>query len=276
MNKNFLNDVIKYKRVVIRRDKRAEPLAVLKKRIKKLPAPRKLSQALLNGSGIIAEIKRCSPSVKRFPNTNDIVKLAQDYKKNSASAISILTDEKYFGGSVNDMSQVKRSAKLPILRKDFIIDEYQIYQSRAYGADAVLLIASILDDSQLVRFHKIITALGMEALIEVHDEAEMMAVTSRFLSEDGVIIGINNRDLRTLKMDVDTAVRLLWLVPMPMIRIVESGIKTRQQIKQLFRLGADGFLIGGSLLKSRSPGQKLKELIYGRLDLRHHQLPRCG
>ena len=264
MSNNFLQDVIKYKRVVIKRDKRAEPLAALKRQIRKLSRPRKLSEALLDGSGIIAEIKRSSPSVKRFPNTDDIIKLARDYKKNGASAISILTDEKYFGGSPADMQQIKRHVKLPVLRKDFIIDEYQIYQSRAYGADAVLLIASVLDDNKLVRFHKIITALGMEALIEVHDEAEMIAVTRRFLLKDGVIIGINNRDLRTLKMDMDTAVRLLWLVPVPMTRIVESGIKTRQQIKQLFRLGADGFLIGGALLKAPSPGRKLKELIYGR------------
>ncbi|MBI5778250.1 MAG: indole-3-glycerol phosphate synthase TrpC [Planctomycetes bacterium] len=264
MSNNFLNDVIKYKRAVIRRDKRAEPLAVLKKMIKKLPAPRKLSESLLKGSGIIAEIKRRSPSIKSFPNAADIVKLAQEYKKNGASGISVLTDAKYFGGSPDDMRMVKRRAKMPVLRKDFIIDEYQIYQSRVYGADAVLLIASILDDNLLVRFHKIVTALGMEALIEVHDEAEMMAVTSRFLPKDGVIIGINNRDLRTLKMDMDTAVRLLWMVPMPMTRIVESGIKTRQQIKQLFRLGADGFLIGGTLLKSPSPGKRLRQLIYGK------------
>ncbi|MEK7309891.1 MAG: indole-3-glycerol phosphate synthase TrpC [Planctomycetota bacterium] len=264
MSKNFLKDVIKYKRAVIRRDKRIEPLAVLKKKIKKLPAPRGLDNALIKGSGIIAEIKRRSPSVRGFPNAADSIKLARDYEKNGASAISVLTDEKYFGGSVDDMQQVKRSVKLPILRKDFIIDEYQIYQSRAYGADAVLLIVSILNDEQLVRFHKIITALGMEALIEVRDEMEMMTATGRFMIRDGVIIGINNRDLRTLKVDLDTARRLLWMVPMPMTRIVESGIQTRRQLKQLFRLGADGFLIGGALLKASSPGKRLRQLIYGK------------
>jgi len=264
MNKNFLKDVIKYKGAVIRNDKRAEPLAILKTMIRKLPAPLKLSESLLKGSGIIAEIKRRSPSVKRFPNADDIVKLAQDYKKNGASAISVLTDEKSFGGSPDDMQQVKRRVKLPVLRKDFIIDEYQIYQSRAYGADAVLLIASILDDNQLVRFHNIITALGMETLIEVHNQSELSAVENLFMIKKGVILGINNRNLGTLKVNMDTAQWLLRLAPVNMIRVVESGIRTRRQIKQLFRLGADGFLIGGSLLKSPSPGKRLRQLIYGK------------
>lgn len=264
MSKNFLQDVIKYKRAVISHDKRVESLAVLKRRIRKMPAPRGLNDALIKGSGIIAEIKRRSPSVSGFPNAGDIVKLARDYEKNGASAISVLTDGKYFGGSLDDMQLVKKSVKLPVLRKDFIIDEYQIYQSRVYGADAVLLIVSILDDKQLVRFHKIITGLGMEALIEVHDEGEMMAATGLFMIKNGVIIGINNRDLRTLEVGTDTAVRLLWMVPMPMTRIVESGIRTRRQLKQMFRLGADGLLIGGALLKAPSPGRKLKELIYGK------------
>jgi indole-3-glycerol phosphate synthase len=261
MKRSFLEDVIAYKKQCIRRSKIAEPLSYLRNQIRRLPKPRSLSNAILKGSGIIAEIKRRSPS-RHFGKVNDIIALAEVYEKNGACAISVLTDEKFFGGSLLDLQQVKAAVSVPVLRKDFIIDEYQIYQSRAYGADAVLLIASVMDDPHLMRLYKVVRRLGIEALIEVHNQGELMAVMDLFFSKQGVIMGINNRDLRTLKVDLETSRYLLLWVLMPMIRIVESGIHTRRQIREFFRRGADGFLIGEALLESPSPGKRLRELIW--------------
>lgn len=257
---NFLKDVIRYKKESVRKNKRAEPLSYLKSRIAIMPKSKKLGDSILKGSGIIAEIKRRSPT-KEFPSVINCITLAQEYEKSGASAISVLTDDRYFGGSLADLQQVKACINIPVLRKDFIIDEYQLYQSRAYGADAVLLIAAILPDKKLIKLWNIATKLGMEALVEVHNEVEVELATD--LLRRG-IIGINNRDLSTLKVDFNTAYRLLPFIPVNQVKIVESGIKTRRQISKCIRYGANGFLIGELLLKSRSPGQKLKELIYGR------------
>ncbi len=260
MTTNFLSDVIRYKRQCVTLDKATEPLVWFKKRIGRMPKLRNLSGAIRKGSGIIAEIKRRSPS-KVFPRIVDIVSLAREYEKNGATAISVLTDERYFGGSITDLQAIKAAVKVPVLRKDFIIDEYQVYQSRACGADAVLLIASILKKPQMKRLLRLAGALGMEALVEVHNGPELNSVLG-LLNGRG-IIGINNRNLATLKVDLDTGRRLLpRLNGTKMIKIIESGIKTKRQITEFRRLGADGFLIGGALLDARSPGRKLKEMYY--------------
>lgn len=256
----FLNDVIRHKIQSIAKDWITEPITLLRKRIARLPRPKKLSAAILKGSGIIAEIKRRSPS-KEFPRVRNIVSLAREYEKNGAAAISVLTDERYFGGSITDLQAVKAVVKAPVLRKDFIIDEYQIYQARAYGADAVLLIASILKKPQMKRLLRLAGSLGMEALVEVHNRPELN--TALGLLKGGGIIGINNRNLATLKVDLETGRCLLpRLSGANMIKIMESGIKTKRQIKEFRRLGADGFLIGGALLNARLPGLKLKEMCY--------------
>lgn len=266
MKTTFLENIIAYKKQFVRKSKIREPLSYLRRQITKLPKPKRLSEAIVKDpkdTGIIAEIKRRSPS-RQFNKVKDIIALAQEYEKNGASAISVLTDEKFFGGSLADLQLVKASVSIPVLRKDFIIDEYQIYQSRAYGADAVLLIAAILPEKKLMRLWRIATKLGMEVVVEVHNEIELDVAVGFLWYRPANIIGINNRDLSTLKVDLDTARRLLPLIPISLFKIVESGIHTRRQIREFLRRGADGFLIGDVLLKSRSPGKRLKELIYGK------------
>ncbi|MFH0889372.1 MAG: indole-3-glycerol phosphate synthase TrpC [Planctomycetota bacterium] len=263
MKLTFLENVIKYKNESVRKNKRTEPFSYLKSRIAILPKPKKLGDAILKGSGIIAEIKRRSPT-KEFPNVINCIALAQEYEKSGASAISVLTDDRYFGGSLADLQQVKACINIPVLRKDFIIDEYQIYQSRAYGADAVLLIAAILPDKKLIKLWNIAAKLGMAALVEVHNKVELDAAVGFLWHNPDSIIGINNRNLATLKVDLNTASRLLTFIPLSVIKIIESGMKNRKQMNRLIREGANGFLIGGTLLESSSPGKKLRELIYGK------------
>jgi indole-3-glycerol phosphate synthase len=279
MSSNFLNAVLEYKKRVIACDRRAEPLTALKRRIARLPAPRsdaherptgtsgrRFAIALATGSsGIIAEIKRRSPRVKSFANASDIKALARVYEQNGAAAISVLTDNKFFGGSLADLQEVKATVNIPVLRKDFIIDEYQIYQSRAYGADAILLIAAILSKNDMAGLLQLSNNLGLETLVEVHNESELKTVIDVLRRGSPVrVIGINSRNLATLKMDMKLPARLLPLIPNTLIKVVESGIKTAAQIKRFRSCGADGFLIGGALLKAPSPGKRLRQLIYGK------------
>lgn len=261
MKTGYLSKIVSHKRSVAFSDKKACSLRQLKKQSLDAPPPLKLSEAILRGSGIIAEIKRRSPSC--VFNVSNISTLAKEYQKNGASAISVLTDEKFFGGSINDIFTVKKSVDIPVLRKDFILDEYHVYQSRACGADAILLIASILDKRKLARLLMLTDKLGMEALIETHSMKELRCVLD--LYSDGLpvrIAGINNRNLSTLKIDLQISHDLLTQIPDEIVSVVESGIDSREQIQEFRKLGAKGFLIGTALLKAGSPGEKLRALRF--------------
>jgi indole-3-glycerol phosphate synthase len=186
-----------------------------------------------------------------------LTELAAMYERAGAAGISVLTDTKYFGGTPADMIEVRKHTTVPVLCKEFIVDEYQIYEAAAHQADAVLLIAAILDDERIARFMRLAHDLGIEVLLESHTKSEL----ERSIASGAKLLGINNRNLDTLATDLDTSFELLGLVPEDRVVISESGIKTSADIRQLISAGAQGFLIGESLLKSGNPEQKLGDLI---------------
>ena len=201
-------------------------------------------------TNIIAECKRRSPSKGAINGDADPVMLAKAYESGGAIGISVLTEEDYFGGSLNDLRAVRNATALPILRKDFIFDEYQIYETAAVGADALLLIVAALDDEALVRL-RILTEeeLGMDALVEVHTEREL----GRAVDAGAKLVGVNNRDLRTFDVSLGTSIHLAPLVPNDVVLISESGIRSPSDISQLRDLGYSGFLIGETLMCATDP-----------------------
>ena len=198
-----------------------------------------------NDQAIIAEIKKASPSAGIISEDFDPVSKAKEYELLGASALSILTEEDYFLGSIQYLKDVKAISNLPILRKDFIVDEYQIYESKLIGADCILLIVSILSDSELQRFTSLADTLGLDYIIEVHDEAELKRV------EDfsDAIIGVNNRDLKTFEVNIENSIRLRNFFKKENIFVAESGIKNQKDIDELSKHNINVFLIGESLMR---------------------------
>lgn len=210
------------------------------------------------GISLIAELKQRSPSAGVIVKNYEPKKIAKTYERAGASAISVLTDLAYFNGKIEDLTQVKTSVQLPVLRKDFIIDEAQIFESYFAGADAVLLIVRILKQDMLKKFINTINDIGMSALVEVHSEDEAKAA----LDSGAEIIGINNRDLDTLKIDLDTTGRIISNVPEIKGKVIvsESGIKDKNDIQSLVKNGVNAVLIGEAILKSNDISAKIKEL----------------
>ena len=211
----------------------------------RLPKGRFKDMISTKDEAIIAEIKKASPSAGIIAEEFDPVKIAVEYEAFGASALSILTEEDFFMGSVNYLKEVKRVTALPILRKDFMIDEYQIYESKLIGADCILLIASILPDSQIENFINIAKKLELDYLIEVHDENELR----RIEHFEDALIGVNNRDLKTFEVDLGNSVRLRNLFKQKNIFIAESGIQSREDIDYLKLNNIKVFLIGESLMR---------------------------
>jgi len=207
---------------------------------------------------IIAEVKKASPSAGIIRDDFDPVTVARVYEENGAVAVSVLTDQRYFQGSLDYLGSIRGAVSLPLLRKDFLLEEYELYESRLAGADGVLLIARILEGERLGRLLECAASLGLEALVEVHDEGEL----DRALELGARLIGINNRDLDTLEVDIDTTLRLMERVPRDrtVTVISESGIANFGQIDRLRGAGVNGFLIGESLLRERDMGRKLRFL----------------
>ena len=231
-----------------------------RKLVKDLPKPRNFMKAFKKGKfSLIAEIKKASPSAGIIREDLDPISLARTYEECGVSAISVLTDEKFFQGKLEHLKAAKDSTIIPILRKDFIIDESQVYESRIAGADALLLIARVLEDASLVELIKLTELLGMQVLVEVHNTEEV----ERALKTEAKLIGINNRDLDTFKVDMKTTLQLMQKFPKLKDRMVisESGIKTHEDIEILKKAGVDGVLIGESLLRSRNIPAKVKELL---------------
>ena len=210
-----------------------------------LPKSRFKEKLAHKSEAIIAEIKKASPSAGIIAENFDPVQKAKEYELNGASALSILTEEDFFMGSMEHLKKVKKVTSLPILRKDFMIDEYQIYESKLIGADCILLIASILSDKKIEDFINIAKELELDYLIEVHDEAEL----KRIAHHEDALIGINNRDLKTFEVDLDNSVRLRKLFKEENIFIAESGIKSREDINYLKLNDIKVFLIGESLMR---------------------------
>jgi indole-3-glycerol phosphate synthase len=234
-------------------------IAELERAISQLPAPRNFAQAIKkNGNQLklIAEVKQASPSKGLLAANFCPETIARGYTKGGASAISVLTETKYFLGSVDNLQKVKCTTHLPVLRKDFIIEAYQIMESRVIGADAVLLIAAILTKKELVYFIKLTEELGLAPLVEVHNRWELELV----LETEANIIGINNRNLQTFEVDLDTTFTLLSLIPSGKIVVSESGI-TAENITSLKNSPVDAVLVGESLVKKSNLSQAVSELL---------------
>jgi indole-3-glycerol phosphate synthase len=212
---------------------------------------------------LIAEVKKASPSAGVICKDFDPVRIAKEYEAAGASCLSVLTDKKFFQGSLEYLRQIRAAVKLPLLRKDFIIDERQILEAIEWGADAILLIAAILSDEQLAKFHSLATEAGLAALVEVHDEAEL----ERALKISPALIGVNNRNLKTFKVDLATTENLaakLFSSPVtrhPSFLVAESGIHTRADVERLKKCGANAILVGESLMRGGDIKSKIRELI---------------
>jgi indole-3-glycerol phosphate synthase len=214
---------------------------------------------------LIAEVKHASPSKGVLIEDFDPVTIGETYADNGAAAISVLTDERFFRGHLDTLTVVRDAVQVPVLRKDFVIDPYQIYEGRAAGADAMLLIVAALTDGQLVDLHGLITSLGMGALVETHTEVEM----ARALKIGAKLIGINNRDLKTFTVDLETTARLARLVPEGVTLVAESGIFSAGDVRRMGQLGAHAVLVGESLVKAGNIAEKVRELSSQRREGSH-------
>lgn len=206
---------------------------------------------------VIAEIKKASPSKGVLRPDFEPADIAQSYAEHGAACISVLTDKAFFQGSVDYLKQARASCHLPVLRKDFMVDAYQIYESRAMGADAVLLIAACLDDAQLIEFEDIAQSLDMAVLVEVHDAAEL----ARALRLKTPLLGVNNRNLKSFEVSLDTTLSLLKEVPADRLLVTESGIQTRDDVLRLGAAGINAYLVGEAFMRAADPGLALAKLF---------------
>jgi indole-3-glycerol phosphate synthase len=259
---DILKKITDYKKEELAAVKARVPLAELEALLPDLPPTRGFLQGLRNthdkgGTAVIAEVKKGSPSKGVIRADFDPVVIADTYAKNGAACLSVLTDEHFFLGSLKYLAEIRKRVAIPLLRKDFIFDRYQIFEARTAGADAILLIAAMLDLSALKEFYDLAHELGLDVLLEVHDEKELETA----LQTDCRLIGINNRNLSTFKTDLGTTERLLRLIPEDRFTVTESGINTRNDIVRLQNAGAKAFLIGESLMREADIGKKLRELL---------------
>ena len=251
------------------------PLAELRRMVQDLPPARDFLAALRDDGAtreipprVIAEVKKASPSRGVIRPDFDPVAIARTYAANGAAALSILTDAKYFQGALSFLDDISQTVTLPLLRKDFTIDAYQVYESRVAHADALLLIVAALEIGELEDFLGLAHELGMAALLEVHTIEEL----ERSLPLHPHLIGINNRDLRTFQTDIETTLRLLPSIPSDVVVVSESGINSAADVRRLRNNGVHAFLIGESLMRAPDPGVQLREFLHGPgEDLRHHE-----
>lgn len=255
----ILSRIIEEKRRVVEESKRRVSKEELIKSIKRISVNSSFKKNIARPHHInlIAEIKKASPSSGIIRGDFNPVKIAMTYQAHGASAISVLTDERFFEGKLEYVKMVKDAVSLPVLRKDFIIDEYQIYESVAAGADAILLIADLLSDSELAGFYRLAASLGLDALIEVHNEEDM----DKAISSGGDIIGINNRDLHTFKVDLTMTQKLMRLIPAHKIKVSESGIKTYEDVMFLKSLGVNAVLIGTAFMEASDIASRMREIM---------------
>ncbi|MBI4515577.1 MAG: indole-3-glycerol phosphate synthase TrpC [Deltaproteobacteria bacterium] len=252
----ILDDILAHKRIEVSARRRATPPEALRDQPLFHAARRDFAGALQPPGAIIAEVKRASPSKGLIRADFDPVAIARCYAAHAAAAISVLTDERFFQGRLDYLAAIRAAVTLPLLQKDFVIEPFQLLEARACGADAVLLIVAALDRSLLADLHAQALALGLEALVEVHDEAELESA----LRVKPRLIGINNRDLHSFRTSLTTSERLLPLIPAGTIVVAESGIETRADVERLLRAGAQAFLIGEACMRAPDPGAKLDEL----------------
>jgi indole-3-glycerol phosphate synthase / phosphoribosylanthranilate isomerase len=278
MNPDFLSTIVQRKRMQLGRARSEHPLENVRAcaaEARQPTRPHRLRRALASDGNakVIAEIKRASPSKGLIKEVLNPVELARAYGQGGAAAISVLTEEEYFRGSLDDLRAVCEISALPVLRKDFIIDEYQIFETAAAGADALLLIVAALDDDQLLRFRLITEEeLGMDALVEVHTSSEML----RAERCGATLIGINNRDLRTFAVSLKTSEELMRIAPAKAILVSESGLRSGHDLKRLREVGFSGFLIGEALMRATDPAVALQTFIRDASEKERVRVKVCG
>ena len=255
---SVLDRIIAHKHKEVRHQKEMVPVDILEKSayFKRDVISLSLSLGEEFSSGIIAEFKRKSPSAGLINEKADPVSVTRAYGDSGAAGLSVLTDLEFFGGSSKDLEQVRGSTELPVLRKEFIIDEYQVLETRALGADAILLIATILDRKVVKTLAKLAKSVGLEVLLEVHEESELDRI-----NEFADLVGVNNRDLKKMVTNVDTSKQLAQKIPGEFVKVSESGISRVETIIELREFGYQGFLIGEFFMKQDDPGMACFELI---------------
>ena len=255
----ILDRILEAKKVEVAQAKQRRPLQELEREIAKMDLPRPFAAALRRADrvAIIAEIKKASPSAGVIRADFNHVAIAREYEDSAADAISVLTDEKFFQGRLEFIKDVRRVSSKPVLRKDFLLDEYQVVESRVAGADAVLLITTILTVPWLRQLLRLAEELGMAALVEVHAEEELESA----LKVGANIIGINNRDLRTFRVELGTTLRLRERIPEWVAVVSESGIETREDVERLEQAKVNAILVGEALMRAANPAAKIDELL---------------
>ncbi len=263
-----LQKIIAHKRDEVAQSKKERPLEVVRESAESADRPRNFFGAVVNGhtkssTSVIAEVKRMSPSAGLIRDDFDPVAIALAYEKAGASAISCLTDTHFFGGKLEFITAIRQHVALPVLRKDFIVDEYQILEARCAGADAVLLISEVLSEGQIVDYMILAQKLGMTTLVEAHDMGNLLKVQQHigFPHAGYCLLGINNRNLNTMTTDLNHTLRMIDVVEEPSIIVSESGIKQPEDLDKLRANGVHIVLVGESLLKQPDPGQALAQLI---------------
>ena len=265
---DILAQIVANKRVEVARCKQQTPESEVERAAEAMPSPRNFFAAVTQPKGdlrVIAEIKRASPSAGVIREDFDPVAIARTYYENGAAALSCLTDEKYFQGSLDDLRAVRAAVPLPVLRKDFIVDTYQVYESRAAGADAILLISECLEEAMLVDLLILATKLKLTTLVEVHDVENLLKVRPHlgFPHPTYTLLGINNRNLKTMTTDLAHTLRLLDMVEDTSILVSESGIASADDVARLRGAGVNRILVGEHLMRSEDVGGALRELMNG-------------
>ena len=255
----ILSRIIEEKRREVEESKRQKPLETLAREVKGICVKSSFKKNISRPHHInlIAEIKKASPSKGILRGDFNPVKIGITYQAGGASAISVLTDERFFEGHIEYIKKVKESVSLPVLRKDFIIDEYQVYESVAAGADAILLIAELLETNEMTGLYNLAVSLGLDVLMEAHTEEDV----EKALAAGGSIIGINNRDLHTFKVDLGVTQKLIRLIPQNKIKVSESGIRTYEDVMFLKSLGVNAVLIGEAFMEAGDISAKMREIM---------------
>lgn len=257
MSMDILERIVADKRTEVVSKIKVLPVEFLKKSPLIERTSHSMTDSLEQGSGIIAEFKRRSPSRQVINHTSSVTEVVQAYESAGASAVSVLTDTKYFGGALDDLLQARSILTLPVLRKEFIVDPYQIIEAKAFGADAILLIAAVLTPEKAAGLAVLAHDLGMEVLLEVHNEEELERSDLSHVD----MVGVNNRNLKTFEVDLETSKRLSTLIPEDKISVSESGISDPVAIRELRDFGYRGFLIGENFMKTDDPGRAAKEFL---------------
>ena len=263
MKDTYLKKILETTRISVSERKKISPLSKLGSRSVDVESTRGFKNSLIksvekNNIAVIAEMKKASPSLGLIRKEYEPEELAQHYAKANAACLSVLTDEPFFQGSIEHLTSVRKSVDLPLLRKDFIIDEYQVYESRFQGADCILLIAAALTQNQLKDYYQLAIELKLDVLVEVHtyDEVE------KALSINANLIGINNRNLKTFEVDLETTKHLTQYIPQEVLVVSESGIKTREDVQKICSYGVSIFLVGEAFMKADNPGSELKNIFF--------------